>query len=326
MNISLTKCSLARLVLILFTTAVGFATSPALAEYPEKPVTMIIGFKAGGGTDLTGRALAGALSKEIGQPVAVVNQPGAASMIAAKSVSDSVADGYTIWYGSLGTMILKQELGQFTLNPISDFEQTGTVSRLVPSIAVGKDSEYDSIQDLIADAKANPGELRWGHGGVGSAFMASGIGFIQANELEVVAVPFNGSAKSRAGLIAGDTDFAIQNMNAEMKFGEKVRILGVLRANKEELIDQNVPAMGELGVDFVAIDSPVGILLPKGTPADVVEKLSASIAAAANDADYQATLAKLKFPLAIIPQSEGEAQANTIQENIRKILPALKGN
>lgn len=302
----------------------SFIVHPALAEYPEKPLTMIIGFKAGGGTDLTGRALAAALSKEIGKPIAVVNQPGAASMIAAKTVADAVADGYTVWYGSLGTMILKKELGQFNLNPVTDFEQTGTVSRLVPSIAVKKDSKYETINDLIADAQANPGSLRWGHGGVGSAFMASGVGFIQANELDVVAVPFNGSAKSRAGLVAGDVDFAIQNMNAEMKFGDKIRILGVLRANKDELIDQNVHAMGELGVDFVAIDSPVGLLLPKGTPEDVVAKLSGAVAAAATNADYQATLAKLKFPLAIVPQSEGEAQAATIEQNIRKILPGLK--
>lgn len=325
MKLKLTRRSLGVSLLALATAAAGFAATPALAEYPEKPITMIIGFKAGGGTDLTGRALAGALSSEIGQPIAVVNQPGAASMIAAKSVADAVADGYTLWYGSLGTMILKKELGQFNLNPVADFEQTGTVSRLVPSIAVGIDSKYGSIQELIEDAKANPGKLRWGHGGVGSAFMASGVGFVQANELDVVAVPFSGSAKSRAGLIAGDIDFAIQNMNSEMKFGDKVRILGVLRASKDELIDQNVPAMGELGVDFVAIDSPVGILLPKGTPADVVEKLSAAIAVAANNAEYQETLAKLKFPLAIVPQSEGAAQANTIEENIRKILPALKG-
>lgn len=300
------------------------AAAPVLAEYPEKPITMIIGFKAGGGTDLTGRALAGALSKEIGQPVAVVNQPGAASMIAAKTVADAVADGYTIWYGSLGTMILKKELEQFNLNPIDDFEQTGTVSRLVPSIAVGIDSKYKTIQDLIADAKANPSQLRWGHGGVGSAFMASGVGFIQANELDVVAVPFNGSAKSRAGLLSGDIDFAIQNMNSEMKFGDKVRILGVLRGDKEELIDKNVPAMGELGVDFIAIDSPVGVLLPKGTPEDIVATMSNAVAAAAENEEYQATLEKLKFPLAIVPQSEGEAQAATIQENIRKILPGLK--
>lgn len=313
--------SLATATLVAITS---LATTQVWADYPEKPITMIIGFKAGGGTDLTGRALAGALSKNIGQPVAVVNQPGAASMIAAKTVADAVADGYTIWYGSLGTMILKKELGQFNLNPVENFEQTGTVSRLVPSIAVTIDSKYKTINDLIADAQANPGKLRWGHGGVGSAFMASGVGFNQANELDVVAVPFNGSGKSRAGLIAGDVDYAIQNMNAEMKFGDKVRILGVLRGNKDELIDQSVPAMGELGVDFIAIDSPVGVLLPKGTPADVIEKMSTAVAEAANDADYQATLAKLKFPLAIVPQSEGAAQAANIQENIRKILPGLK--
>ena len=296
-----------------------------LAEYPEKPVTMIIGFSAGGGTDLTGRALAAALSEELGQPVVVVNQPGAASMIAAKTVADSRPDGYTVWYGSLGTMVLKKELGQFNLDPIANFEQTGTVSRLVPGIAVQKDSKYQTIQELIDDARANPGQLRWGHGGVGSAFMASGVGFVVANEIDVVAVPFKGSAKSRAGLISGDIDFAIQNMNAQMKFGDKMRLLGVLRGTKDDLIDKSVPAVGEEGVPFIAIDSPVGVLLPKGTPEDVVARMSAAVEAATQNADYRAALDNLKFPLAVVPVSEGVAQVDTIRENIRKILPGLSG-
>ena len=95
-------------------------------------------------------------------------------------------------------MILKKELGQFNLDPNADFEQTGTVSSLIPGIAVGIDSPHQTIQDLIAATKADPGSMRWGHGGVGSAFMAPGVGFIQANDMDVVAVPFKGSAKSRA--------------------------------------------------------------------------------------------------------------------------------
>ena len=297
---------------------------PALADYPVKPINLIIGFNAGGGTDLTGRALAAELQDILGKPVVVVNQPGAASMIAAKTVADSRPDGYTLWYGSVGTMILKQELDQFDYDINANFIQAGTTSRLVPGIAVPVDSPYQTLQDLIDDAKARPGELRWAHGGAGSAFMASGVGFIEANGLDVQAVPFSGSAKSRVAIIGGQVDFGIQNMNAELSFGDKMRLLGVLRGSKDDLFDKNVPAAGEENVEFIAIDSPVGILAPAGTPDDVVATLAAAVKEAAGRASYAESMANLKFPVAFVSAADADAQAATITENVRKILPNLQ--
>lgn len=303
--------------------ALASALPGVAADYPVKPINLIIGFNAGGGTDLTGRALAAELQDILGKPVVVVNKPGAASMIAAKFVADSRADGYTLWYGSIGTMILKQELGQFEYDLNTNFVQAGTTSRLVPAVAVPIDSPYQTLQELIDDAKARPGELRWAHGGAGSAFMASGVGFVEANGLDVQAVPFSGSAKSRVAIIGGQVDFGIQNMNAELSFGEKMRILGVLRGSKEELFDKNVPAAGEMGIEYIAIDSPVGILAPAGTPQDVVAKISAAVAEAGARASYAEAMTKLKFPVAVVPASETQAQADMITENVRKILPKL---
>nr|WP_306266177.1 tripartite tricarboxylate transporter substrate binding protein [Pararhizobium sp. IMCC3301] len=302
----------------------GFATAPALAEYPEKPINLVIGFSAGGGTDLTGRALAVHLRNVLGKPVVVVNKPGAASMIAAKFVADSRPDGYTLWYGSVGTMILARELEKSELGVDTDFVQAGTTTRLVPAIAVPVESPYQTLQDLLDDAKARPGELRWAHGGAGSAFMASGVGFIEANGLEVQAVPFSGTAKARLAIIGGQVDFGIQNMNASMNFGEKMRILGVLRGSKQELIDKSVPAAGELGIDYIAIDSPVGILAPAGTPEDVLKILASAVAEAETSDAYREAMEKLQFPIAVVPQSETAAQAGAILENVRRILPKLK--
>ena len=153
--------------------------------------------------------------------------------------------------------------------------------------------------------------------------MASGVGFVEANGLDVQAVPFSGSAKSRVAIIGGQVDFGIQNMNAELSFGEKMRILGVLRGSKEELFDKNVPAAGEMGIEYIAIDSPVGILAPAGTPQDVVAKISAAVAEAGARASYAEAMTKLKFPVAVVPASETQAQADMITENVRKILPKL---
>lgn len=293
------------------------------AEYPVKPINLVIGFTAGGGTDLTGRALASELQDILGKPVVVVNKPGAASMIAAKFVADSRADGYTLWYGSIGTMILTQELGQFEKSLTEDFVQAGTVTSLVPAIAVPIDSPYQTLQDLIDDAKARPGELRWAHGGNGSAFMASGVGFLEANGLDVQAVPFSGSAKSRVAIIGGQVDFGIQNMNAAMSFGEKMRLLGVLRGSKEQLIDKSIPAAGEEGIEYIAIDSPVGILAPAGTPDDVIAVLSAAVEEAASRDSYREAMETLKFPVDFVAASETRALAEEISTNVKKIMPKL---
>lgn len=303
-----------------------FVAGPALADYPVKPINLVIGFNAGGGTDLTGRAMAAELQSILGKPVVVVNKPGAASMIAAKFVADSRSDGYTLWYGSVGTMVLKQELGQSDVDVFTDFKQAGTVTRLVPAIAVPTDSPYQTLQDLIDDAKARPGELRWGHGGSGSAFMASGVGFVEANGLDVQAVPFSGSAKSRIAIIGGQVDFGIQNMNTRINFGKKMRVLGVLRQSKADLIDQEVPAAGEESIEYIAIDSTVGVLAPADVPDDVLATLAAAVEQATASESYQAAMDKLLFPVAFVPASEGPAQAETIQQNVRKILPQLNGN
>lgn len=310
------------------TLALGLSVSlPATAaDYPVKPVNLVIGFNAGGGTDLTGRALAAQLQKVLGKPVVVVNKPGAASMIAANFVSRSRADGYTLWYGSIGSMILSKELGKSELDIFKDFRQAATVSRLVPSIAVPVNSPYQSLQDLIDDVKARPGELRWAHGGSGSAFMAAGVGFITANELDVQAVPFSGSAKTRQALIGEQVDFGIENMNTEVNYGEKLRILGVLRHSKTDLIDPSVPAAGEEGIDFIGIDSPVGVLAPAGTSDEVMAVLSDAIAQATASEAYQQAMDNLLFPVALVPAADTTLQAEEILANVTRILPQLKSD
>lgn len=309
---------------IVTLASVALAPMDAKADYPERPINLVIGFNAGGGTDLTGRALAKELQGILGKPVVVVNKPGAASMIAAKFVADSRADGYTLWYGSVGTMVLKQEMGQFDADLFSDFKIAGTVSRLVPAVAVHMDSPFQTMQDIIDAAKANPGKLRWAHPGVGSAFMAQGVGFIEANGIDVQAVPFSGSAKSRVAIIGGQVDFGIQNQNSRITQGTKMRVLGAFRDTKEQLIDSEVPAMGEIGVNFTPIDSPVGILAPAGVSDEIVAKLSAAIEQAAASDGYKETMNTLLFPVEFETAEQASANAKTIQENVQTILPVLK--
>jgi tripartite-type tricarboxylate transporter receptor subunit TctC len=132
----------------------GLATATVHAQaYPEKPITMIIGFNAGGGTDLAGRALAAEMADILGQPVAVVNKPGAASMIAAGEVSKARADGYTLWFGSAGTYVTKEALGQAPTPYGEGLEVIGLSGTLVAALGVPKGSPFQSVEDIIEAAR-----------------------------------------------------------------------------------------------------------------------------------------------------------------------------
>lgn len=307
-------------------TAVGLSAAPVLADYPEKPINLIIGFSAGGGNDLTGRALAAELQKTLGKPVVVVNKPGAGSMIAAQFVADARPDGYTLLFGSVGTIILQKELGNSELDGLTDFRLAGNTSSLIPAIAVPLDSPYNSVQDIIDDAKKRPGELRWAHGGTGSAFMASGVGFIEANGMDVKPVPFNGAAKARIAIIGGQVDFGIQNQNARLAFGDKMKVLGALRGTRENLIDKELPAVGEDGIEFIAINSPVGLLAPAGVSDEIMAALSDAVAKAASDEGFIETMGNLKFPVEYVAPEDAAPQALEIRQNVQKLLPQIQAN
>ncbi len=297
----------------------------AVAEYPEKPINMIIGFQAGGGTDLAGRVLASELQDILGQPVLVVNQPGAASMIAAGNVARAQPDGYTVWFGSAGTLVTKEALGQAPTNYGEGLILSGLTGTLVAAIGVPANSPYKSVQELIDAAKANPGKLRWSHNGIGAAFMAMGQGFVAANELDVVGVPFQGAAGLRQALSAGQVDFGVLNAGDRLRLGEdQFTILAVIASTREQVIDDELKTLAEMGIGFVEVPSPIGVMIPAGVPADVSEHLSEAIAEAAARDSFREGMKKLFIPVTYLGPVEGDAYVRTLRENIEQILPQLR--
>lgn len=314
----------------LFTAAaaavlsVAAATS-ALADYPEKPITMIIGFNAGGGTDLAGRALANEMSDILGQPIAVVNQPGAASMIAAGNVAKARADGYTLWFGSAGTYVTKEALGQAPAPYGEGLEIIGLSGTLVAALGVPKGSPFTSVEEIIAAAKANPGKLRWAHNGVGAAFMAMGQGFVTANDLEVVGVPFKGAKGLREALIADQVDFGVLNAGDRLRLGEdKFTVLSVIAADRAQVIDDTLPTLTEQGIPFVEVPSPVGIFVPGGTPQDIKDALASAMEQATARDSFVEGMTKLFIPATYKNAADADAYVRELQENIKEILPKLR--
>lgn len=300
-------------------------TTAALAEYPEKPITMIIGFNAGGGTDLAGRALATEMSDILGQPVAVVNKPGAASMIAAGEVSKALPDGYTVWFGSAGTYVTKEALGQAPTPYGEGLEMIGLSGTLVAALGVPKGSPLKSVQDIIDAAKANPGEMRWAHNGVGAAFMAMGQGFVTANDLNVVGVPFKGAKGLREALISDQVDFGVVNAGDRLRLGEdKFTVLSVIAASRSQVIDDKLPTLAEQGIGFVEIPSPVGLFVTGGASQDVKDKLSNAMKEATARDSFVKGMAKLFIPATYMNTTDAHAYVGQLQENIKQILPKLR--
>jgi len=300
------------------------AAGQALADYPERPINLIIGFKAGGNTDASGRAIANALQEELGNPVVVVNKPGASSMIAAKSVAAARPDGYTLWFGSSSTLMLQNAIGKTDLDLMEDFDVIGFTGELVPSIAVPADSPHQTMGDLLKAAKDNPGKLRWSHGGRGSAYMAAGAGLIAENGLEVIEVPFSGGSGSRNAIIGKQVDFGIVGESDGESFGTKLRILAAFRDTREGALNPDTPAMGEEGVNFLQIDSTVGVLSPKGTPANALATLRDALAEAKQSDAFQEAMTKLSIPVARLNQEQQGPYLEALQQRIGKVAPLVK--
>lgn len=317
---------LKRLIVAGFVAAVGLvASTAAWADYPEKPITMIIGFNAGGGTDLAGRALAAEMSEILGQPIAVVNKPGAASMIAAGDVAKARADGYTLWFGSAGTYVTKEALGQAPTPYGDGLEIIGLSGTLVAALGVPKGSPFTSVEEIITAAKENPGSLRWAHNGVGAAFMAMGQGFVTANDLDVVGVPFKGAKGLREALIADQVDFGVLNAGDRLRLGEdKFTVLSVIAADRSQVIDSELPTLSEQGIPFVEIPSPVGLFVPGGTPDDVKAALGAAMEEAAGRERFVDGMAKLFIPATYVNATDADAYVKELQGNIKEILPQLR--
>ena len=297
----------------------------AQADYPEKPINMIIGFSAGGGTDLAGRVLAREMQDVLGQPVVVVNQPGAASMIAADRVARSRPDGYTVWFGSAGTLVTKEALGQAPTSFGEGLKLSGLTGTLVAALGVPIGSPFKSVQDIIDAAKAEPKKLRWSHNGIGAAFMAMGQGFVTANEIEVVGVPFQGAANLRGALQAKQTDFGVLNAGDRLRLGDdQFTLLAAIATSRDMVLDDQLPTLTELGIDFVDIPSPIGVLIPAGVPDDVAKTLADAIAEIAKRESFVEGMNKLFIPVTYKSPQEGDPYIRKLRENVETLLPQLR--
>ena len=254
--------------------------APAAAQnYPSKPITMVVPFSAGGTTDILARIVGQALGTELGQTIIIDNKPGAGGNIGGQAASRAPADGYTLFMGTVGTHAINQALyKKMPFDPIKDFAPLSRVAN-VPNLLVAHPSQpFKTVPELIAYAKANPGAVNFGSSGSGSSIHLSGELFKSMANVDMVHVPYKGSAPAVTDLLGNQIGIMFDNMPSAIQHvrSGKLRPIAVTTAKRSpELPD--VPTIAEAGVPGYEATSWFGLCAPANTPAPVMDKLHAAL-------------------------------------------------
>jgi tripartite-type tricarboxylate transporter receptor subunit TctC len=293
MQASRRRLTLGALALAAAAAAAPLAAAAAQA-YPNKPITVIVPFAAGGTTDILARVVGQALTKELGQTVIVDNRAGAGGNIGAALAAKSPADGYTLFMGTVGTHAINQSLyRKMPFDPIKDFAPLTRVA-MVPNLLVANPAKpFKNVKELIAYARANPGRVNFGSSGSGSSIHLSGELFNSLAKVDMVHVPYKGSAPAVTDLVGGNIDIMFDNMPSAIQHvrSGRLRALAVTTAKRSpELPD--VPTIAEAGVPGYEATSWFGMFAPASTPATIVTRLNGALVKVLADPEVKKKLAE----------------------------------
>ncbi|CAB5688881.1 tripartite tricarboxylate transporter substrate binding protein [Comamonas aquatica] len=257
----------------------GMGSALAADAYPDKPLTMIVPFSAGGTTDILARIVGQALGQELGQTIIIENKPGAGGNIGAQQASRAKADGYTLFMGTVGTHAINQALyKKLPYDPVKDFAPLSRVAN-VPNLLVAHPSRpYKTVQEMIAYAKKHPGEVTYGSPGSGASPHVSGALFQSMTGAELTHVPYKGSAPAISDLLGNQIAVMFDNMPSAIQHvrSGKLRPIAVTTAKRSpELPD--VPTIAEAGVPGYEATSWFGLWAVAGTPAPILTKLQTAL-------------------------------------------------
>jgi len=279
-HVSRIRHALLALAVVAVASAASGWTPAAGQTFPTKPARLVVPFPPGGPLDAVGRLIAQQLTERWGQSVVVENKPGAGGNIGADFVAKSTPDGYTVVMGALSTHAVNPSLyARMPYDARKDFAPITRVA-ITPNVLVVNPAvlPVNSVRELIAHAKANPGKLSFGSGSTGSAGHLAGELLKVDAGIDMVHVPYKGAAPAMQALLAGDTQLMFDNLAnamAQVKAG-KLCALAVTTAERSKLAPE-LPTMAEAGAPGFDISTWFGLFAPAGTPPDVVAKWNADV-------------------------------------------------
>jgi tripartite-type tricarboxylate transporter receptor subunit TctC len=287
-----TRCTLA-----LFALAVVSAASVQAAEYPERNITVIVPFPAGGASDMTARLVTPKLGERVKQSVIVDNRAGANGSLGATAMKQAPADGYTLLVGSIGVFAINPALYKdLRYDPQKDFDLLSVVVRTPNVLVANPGFPANNVRDLIEQLNKNPGKITFASSGTGSSDHLTAALFWQKTGTSGIHVPYRGGGPAINDLIAGHANVSFQNLGAiaeQVKAG-RLKALAVT-SDKRVPILPDVPTMAEAGVKDLEVYSWQAAAAPKGLPAAVKAKLEAEFAASAISPDVKAKFEAVGF-------------------------------
>ena len=312
-----------RVISTLLCLGLGVGSVAQAQDYPTKPIKIVVPFTAGGGVDGMGRALAEKLTAKLGQPVIVDNRPGASGNIAAEYVYKSPPDGYTLFVGGDGTLAVNKMLFAKLNFEAEKFEPISMLGFSPMMIIVNAKVPVRSLQELIAYGKANPGRITFGSAGAGGASHLAAELFQKSTGARFVHVPYKGILQAFNDVIAGHVDmmFGFEASVGPHMHGDRVRVLAVTGEKRHPELP-NVPAVSEVVPGYVMV-SWVALVAPPGTPAAVVQKLSAATVEAMRMPEVIERMRLQGYEVVGTNAAVAKADIKQAAERWRKTIPSL---
>ena len=277
-------------------------------SYPTRPIRFVVGFGAGGATDVIGRLMAKKIGDALGQPVIIENKAGASSNIGAEIVFKAAPDGYTFYVCAITSAINVSLFPKLPFDFARDFEPVALFANVPNILVVHPSVPAKSLQELIDHARANPGKLSYASSGSGTSIHLCGELFKMLAKVDLVHIPYKGSAPAMIDMVGGQVHVMFDNMPSALphvKAG-KLRALAVTSAQRSPSAP-DVPTMGEAGLAGFDVQSWFGLVAPKATPKDIIARLNTESVKALGSADIKERFMDLgAVPGPMSPEAFGE--------------------
>lgn len=305
----------------------GAAFFPAAqaADYPAKPITMMVPFAAGGPTDTVARLVAQAMSNDLGQQVIVENVAGAGGTLAPERVARAAADGYTILIHHIGMSTAPALYRKLRYNPLEDFEYIGLVNEVPMTIVARAGFPPKTLKELVEYVKANKDKVTYANAGLGAASHLCGMLFMSTVGVQLTTVPYKGTGPAMNDLLGGQVDFMCDqttNTTSQIKAG-KIKVYAVTTASRVASLP-DVPTTKEAGLPGVEVSVWHGLYAPKGTPKEVVNRLTRALQAALKDKTVAERFADLGTEPIAQKRATPEAHRAHLKSEIDKWGPIIK--
>jgi tripartite-type tricarboxylate transporter receptor subunit TctC len=315
-----------KLILNSLVASLALAAGSVLAQaYPNRSITLIVPFAAGGPTDVVARTIGQAMSRSLGQSVVIENKLGAGGTLAAGYVAKAAPDGYTILIHHNGMATAPALYRKLAFNPLTDFEYISQVVDVPMTLLGRKDLPPNTLQELIPYVKANAEKLNLAHAGLGAVSHLCGMVFRQAIGVELQTVPYQGTAPALNALLGGQVDLLCDQTTQTIQHikAGSVKLYGVTTTSRIKALPQS-PTLEEQGMKGFQVVVWHGIYAPKGTPAPVIEKIQAAVRSALKDPVVQQRMAELGAEIVPDAKLTSEGLRNWLQAETDRYGPMIR--